>query len=101
MTDDNPIKSDERYISFRNIDCEGNKAKVLDHVFAIIDDPAKSNAFWDRFKDRVKAAADAERRVTDELCLLCSHTYFIAELFEEHGDEAGLAHLQRLEDECC
>ncbi|HXP96836.1 MAG TPA: N(2)-fixation sustaining protein CowN [Telmatospirillum sp.] len=101
MSDDTPIKSDERYVTFRGIDCAGNAAKVLLHVNAIISDPAKSNPFWDRFKDRIKAADDARNRVTDELCLLCSHTYFIEELFEEHGDQDGLRHLKRFEEECC
>ncbi len=101
MSDEKPIKSEERYVTFRGIDCAGNSAKVLEHVRAIVGDPEKSNAFWDRFQERVKAAEDAQNRVTDELCLLCSHTYFIEELFEEHGDEEGLRHLKRLEEECC
>lgn len=101
MSDEKPIKSEERYVTFRGIDCAGNSAKVLEHVHALISDPAKSNAFWDRFKERAKAAEDKQNRVTDELCLLCSHTYFIEELFEEYGDEEGLRHLRRLEQECC
>jgi len=91
----------ERYISFRGIDCTAQSAKVMEHLYAIIDDPAKTNAFWERFKERAKAAGNIHARVTDELCLLCSHTYFLEELFEEHGDEAGLAHLRRIEEECC
>jgi hypothetical protein len=101
MNDDKPIKSDERYVTFRGIDCAGNSAKVLKHVFAILKDGTNSNSFWDRFKERVKAAQDNQDRVTDELCLLCSHTYFIEELFEKHGDAEGLRHLKRLEEECC
>ncbi|MDR3441341.1 N(2)-fixation sustaining protein CowN [Telmatospirillum sp.] len=101
MSDDTPTKSEERYVSFRGIDCTGNVARVLEHVFAIIDEPANSNPFWDRFKERIAAAAHIETRVNDELCLLCSHTYYIEELFETHGDEAGLGRLKRLEEECC
>jgi N(2)-fixation sustaining protein CowN len=40
-------------------------------------------------------------RKADELCLACSNTYYIEELFEAAGDEMGLAALRRLEDECC
>lgn len=101
MNDENPIKSDERYVTFKGIDCAGNSAKVIEHVLAIIQDPANSNPFWDRFKARLDASGNVQHRVSDELCLLCSHTYFIEELFEEHGDEEGLRHLKRLEEECC
>ncbi|HLN24531.1 MAG TPA: N(2)-fixation sustaining protein CowN [Patescibacteria group bacterium] len=97
----NDIKSVERYVTFRNIDCTANSAKLMEHIYALIDDPAKTNPFWERFKERVIAAGNVHVRVTDELCLLCSHTYFIEELFDEHGDEAGLIHLRRLEEECC
>lgn len=33
--------------------------------------------------------------------LACSHTYYIEEPSEAHGDEIGLEVLRRLEDECC
>ncbi len=101
MSDKKHIKSEERYVSFKGIDCAGNSARLLRHIYAIIGDASKSNAFWERFKERMTAAEDTENRVTDELCLLCSHTYFIEELFDEHGDEEGLLHLRRLEEECC
>lgn len=101
MSADKKIKSEERYVSFRGIDCEGNATKVMEHVFAIISDPEKTNPFWEKFKLRVTDAAKLHARIADELCLLCSHTYYIEDLFEEHGDETGLFHLRRLEDECC
>ncbi len=91
----------DRYVSFKGIDCEGNSARLLKHILAIIEDPAKTNAFWDRFKERLSQAGALQARTADELCLLCSHTYYIEELFEEHGDEDGLAILRQLEEECC
>ena len=38
--------------------------------------------------------------LADTLLLLHSHTYFMVELFEDHEDEAALAALLKLEEEC-
>lgn len=94
------VKTD-RYVTYAGIDCEGNARIVVEHVLALIADPAKSNALWDRFMLRLAEAGKVGARKADELCLACSHTYYIEELFEEHGDEEGLEALRRLEDECC
>lgn len=94
------VKSD-RYITYNGIDCEGNAKIVVEHVLALIEDPAKSNALWERFKVRLAEAGKVGARKADELCLACSHTYYIEELFEEYDDEEGLEALRRLEDECC
>lgn len=94
------VKTD-RYVTFRGIDCDGNAKVVIDHVLALIDDPAKSNKLWDRFKLRLEEAGKVGARKADELCLACSHTTYIEELFELYGDETGLEALRRLEDECC
>jgi len=100
MSHQSAIKPD-RYVSFRGIRCTEQASLVLEHVFAIIDDPTKTNPFWEKFRSQIIAAADAHVRVKDELCLLCSHTYFIEELFDEHDDEVGLGHLKKIEEECC
>lgn len=89
-----------RYISFAEIDFDGNICRVLTHLRRYIDDPALTNPFWERFKQRL-AKADAEAvPVADKLLLLHSHTYFMVELFEEHEDEEALAALRKLEEEC-
>ncbi len=91
----------ERYVSFRGIDCEGNAKIVIERILAIIGQPENNNALWQRFQERLAEAGKVGARKADELCLACSHTYYIEELFEEHGDTIGLEALQRLEDECC
>ncbi len=91
----------DRYISFNGIDCDGNARIVVEHVLALIDLPAYANCFWDRFRIRLAEAGKLGARKSDELCLACSHTYYIEELFEAAADEIGLAALRRLEDECC
>lgn len=94
------VKTD-RYVTFRGIDCDGNAKVVIDRVLALIEDPAKTNKLWEKFKLRLAEAGQVGARKADELCLACSHTYYIEELFEAHGDEVGLDALRRLEDECC
>lgn len=89
-----------RYTSFNKIDFAGNMGSVLAHLRRYIDDPALSNAFWERFKQRLAKADADEVPVADKLLLLHSHTYFMVELFEEHGDEDALTALRKLEEEC-
>ena len=90
----------DRYVSFADIDFEGNMAEVLNHLRRYIDDPAKTNAFWEKFKQRLAKAEADSLPVSDKLLLLHSHVYFMVELFEDHDDVAALAALSKLEQEC-
>lgn len=100
VTQDFSVKTD-RYVSFTGIDCDGNAKIVIERVLALTEDPAICNAFWTRFRQRLAEAGKVGARKADELCLACSHTYYIEDLFEAHGDRLGLEALRRLEDECC
>ena len=91
----------DRYTSFSGIDCDGNAKVVIDRVIALAAMPEHANGFWDRFLLRLAEAGKVGARKADELCLACSHTYYLEELFEAAGDEVGLEALRRLEDECC
>jgi len=90
----------DRYVSFAAIDFDGNMAEVLRHLHRHIDDPAKSNLLWDRFKRRLAKAEAEAAPVSDKLLLLHSHVYYMVELFEDHGDLEALAALEKLEEEC-
>lgn len=90
----------DRYVSFANIDFEGNMQIVLQHLRRYIDDPEKTNAFWERFKERLAKSTSEATPVHDKLLLLHSHVYYMVELFEEHEDEIALTDLKRLEEEC-
>lgn len=91
----------DRYVSFKGINCDDNAGRLIAAIRRHIDDPAKTNPFWERFKERLAAADAVRARTADGLCLLCAHVCYIDELFEEHDDAAGLALLRKLEDECC
>jgi len=90
----------DRYVSFLDIDFEGNIAAVLTHLRRYIDDPEKSNGFWDRFKRRLAHCDFGQAGVADKLLLLHSHAYYMVELFEDHDDAEALAALKKLEEEC-
>jgi N(2)-fixation sustaining protein CowN len=90
----------DRYVSFTDIDFAGNMAGVLGHLRRYIDDPAKTNLLWERFKLRLaKAEADA-LPINDRLLLLHSHVYYMVELFEEADDAEAMMALEKLEREC-
>lgn len=95
-----PTENGDRYVSFKNIDFEGNMRAVLGHLFRHIDDPAGSNALWERFKERLAEAERGGNVRADKLLLLHSHVYYMVDLFEEREDEAALAALRKLEVEC-
>lgn len=89
-----------RYTSFANIDFDANMSAVLGHLRRYIDDPDRTNAFWERFKQRLEKAESDRVPVADKLLLMHSHVYYMVELFEEHDDEEALAALKKLEVEC-
>ncbi len=91
----------DRYKSFAGIDCIGDSRRLIAAIRRHIDDPAKTDAFWEAFKRKLGEVGDADRHNPDELHIVCSYIAYIEELFERHGDTDGLALLQRLEEECC
>lgn len=96
MSSDSP----DRYVSFQDIDFEGNMQEAMGHLLRYIDDPAFANPFWDRFKQRLAAAEGNDNAITDKLLLLHSHVYYMVELFEDNDDQQALAALHKLEKEC-
>lgn len=90
----------DRYVSFLDIDFEGNMARVLSHLQRYVDNPASSNAFWERFKNRLAQIETGSGSISDKLLLLHSHVYYLVDLFEEHDDETALSDLKKLEEEC-
>ncbi|MBF0332724.1 MAG: N(2)-fixation sustaining protein CowN [Alphaproteobacteria bacterium] len=90
----------ERYVSFANIDFDGNMGEVLRHLRRYLGDPAHRNPLWERFERRMEKAVADSLPVADRLLLLHAHVYYMDELFEEHDDEAALAALRKLEYEC-
>jgi hypothetical protein len=97
-------KVTDRYVSYKNIDCAGNARTLMTMLQRHIDDPLKSNPFWEKFKGMLamvgKPGVNSDR-IIDELFLI--HTYInnLYEIFEEYEDAEALALLDRIERECC
>jgi len=94
----------DRYVSYKNIDCEGNSKQLMQMLRKHIDDPAKSNPFWEKFKtllEKIGKPAENNGRSIDEIFLI--HTYInnLYEIFEEYEDNKALKLLDQIERECC
>jgi len=97
-------KTTDRYVTYANIDCEGNAKHLMEMLRSYIDAPDKTNPFWEKFKEMLSKIGRPEKnsgRCFDEIFLI--HTYInnLYEIFEEYKDEAALALLDRIERECC
>lgn len=92
----------DRYVSYRDIDCAGNSKRLMEMLLLHLDDPEKSNPFWEKFKQKLAQVGQPNHgRCLDELFLI--HTYInnLYEIFEEYQDDAALALLDQIERECC
>jgi len=94
----------DRYVTYKNIDCAGNAKSLMAMLLKHIDDPQKSNAFWEKFREKLEQIDKPQEnhgRQIDELFLI--HTYInnLYEIFEAYDDTAALALLDQIERECC
>lgn len=94
----------DRYLSFAGIEGDKNSRELMALLRRHIDDPEKSDPFWERFKEKLARVGKPEAnggRCLDELFLIHSYLNNIRDLFEEYGDEAGMTLLERIELESC
>ncbi len=94
----------DRYVSYQNIDCAGNSKRLMEMLRQHIDCPEKTNAFWEKFKQKLAQVGQPQQnhgRCLDELFLI--HTYInnLYEIFEQYEDQPALALLDQIERECC
>jgi hypothetical protein len=98
------IAKPDRYVSFVGIDGDGNARKLVAMLRRHIDDPARSNRFWEMFKEKLERAGKTGRnsgRQLDELLLIHSYINNIRELFEAYDDVPALELLEQIEAESC
>ena len=96
--------STDRYISYQNIDCAGNSKKPMQMLLRHIDCPEKTNAFWEKFREKLSLVGKPQEnngRCVDELFV--NHTYIdnLYEIFEAYEDREALSLLDKIERECC
>lgn len=94
----------DRYVTYKDIDCVGNSKKVMSLLRRHIDQPEKTNPFWEAFKEKLARVGNPDGnhgRMLDELFLI--HTYInnLYEIFEQYDDAEALALLEQVERECC
>ncbi|MBU5611628.1 N(2)-fixation sustaining protein CowN [Geomonas azotofigens] len=94
----------DRYVSFVGIDGDKNSQELIGLLRRHIDDPTKSNPFWEQFKEKLARVGQPDQnggRSLDELFLVHSYINNIRELFEEYDDEGALELLEQVERESC
>jgi hypothetical protein len=94
----------DRYVSFIGIEGDKNSRDLMTMLRRHIDDPAKSNRFWDMFKEKLARVGLPDQnggRCLDELFLIHSYINNIRELFEEYDDRVALNLLEQIESESC
>lgn len=99
-----PLTKPDRYVSFIGIDGDGNAQKLIAMLRRHIDDPHKSNKFWEQFKEKLaevgKPDANGGRDI-DELFLVHSYINNLRELFEAYDDVPAIRLLEQIEAESC
>lgn len=94
----------DRYVSFAGIDGDKNSRELIKMLRRHIDDPLKTDRYWELFKDkleRVGKPVEHGGRCMDELYLVHAYINNIRELFELYDDQPALVLLDRIEMESC
>ena len=100
----NDTQKTDRYVSFVGIEGDKNSRKLVAMLRTHIDDPLKTNRFWELFQKKLNLVGQPDEnggRCLDELFLIHSYINNIRELFEEYDDQAALALLEQIESESC
>ncbi|MCX9154673.1 N(2)-fixation sustaining protein CowN [Niveibacterium sp. 24ML] len=88
----------DRYASFVGLDCNGQAQRLVAMLRPYIEDPAKTNGFWQLFARKLNPTSGPRH---DELFLIHAHINILRDQLELHRDQAALALLEQIEIECC
>jgi hypothetical protein len=94
----------DRYVSFVGIEGDKNSRELMALLRRHIDDPQKSNRFWELFKDKQELVGKPNLnsgRCLDDLYLIHAYINNIRELFELYDDQPALELLEQIEMENC
>jgi hypothetical protein len=94
----------DRYVSFVGIEGDKNSRELMTMLRRHIDDPLKTNRFWEIFKGKLEMVGKPDEnsgRCLDELFLIHAYINNIGELFELYDDQPALALLEKIEAESC
>ncbi len=90
----------DRYVSFKGIEEDKNTREFIRLLRVHIDDPEKTNAFWERYKQML-ADSESGRSGKDYLFLIHSYINILRDYLEEMDDAMALALLEKIEAESC
>ena len=93
-------KKADRYVSFEGIEEEKNTAAFIRMLRIHIDDPERTNAFWEKFKVML-ADSESGKSGKDYLFLIHSYINVLRDYLEDMEDEEALALLEKIEVESC
>ena len=94
----------DRYVSFVGIEGDKNSRELMTLLRRHIDDPLKTNRFWEIFRGKLEMVGKPDLnsgRCLDELYLIHAYINNIRELFELYDDQPALALLEQIEMENC
>ncbi|MEY4504033.1 MAG: hypothetical protein RL154_325 [Pseudomonadota bacterium] len=89
----------DRYVSYLNIDCYKKASDVIDCIYEATLN--SKNEFWKAFKAKIPLAYFDKNPDEKVLYLVCSHVFYIEELFEATEFQKGIELLQGCEYDCC
>ncbi len=98
------VSKPDRYVSFVGIEGDKNSRELIGMLRRHIDDPQKSNRFWELFKDKLELVGRPDQnsgRSLDDLYLIHAYINNIRELFELYDDQPALKLLEQIETESC
>ncbi len=93
------IKTD-RYVTFKGIEEDKNTTEFIRMLRVHIDDPEKTNAFWEKYK-LMLADSESGKSGKDYLFLIHSYINVLRDYLEELEDDKALALLEKIEVESC
>jgi hypothetical protein len=99
-----PTAKPDRYVSFIGINGDENSRVLMGMLRRHIDDPERTNPFWEKFKEKLDSVGAPDKtsgRCLDELFLIHSYINNIRELFETYDDQDALDLLEQIEEESC
>ncbi|MDP5238057.1 N(2)-fixation sustaining protein CowN [Uliginosibacterium sp. 31-16] len=88
----------DRYASFIGLDCNGQARRLVALLRPYMDDPARSNAFWQLFAKKLSPTSGPKH---DELFLIHAHINILRDQLEQLDDVQALLLLDQIEQECC
>ncbi|KKD37564.1 MAG: N(2)-fixation sustaining protein CowN [Limnoraphis robusta] len=95
MTSDKKL---DRYITFKDIDCDRLARRLVDRIEYYLDHSSEPSSWLEYFKMKL---VERQKMGQDELFFVGSQVNSIRALFEQFEDVEALNLLDQVEEDCC